>query len=217
MDESPSSTTSGRSSEQLCVGRDRAVVAPVPASIAPRDGTRAMPAFRDPCAGGSLAHPGWAWRASHSPTWREGRDEGIGAGGRLRRPGADDEAVRGARRRRRRDAHRPGRGLRLRVLEAGRHVRTADGRTAVRASVPPTSSSPACASSRPRSARSTPTARRVETDAGAVRRRRAGRRPRRRSSPGGDARSARGRSRVLHGAGRVRSPRRARPTSTAAG
>ena len=49
-----------------------------------------------------------------------------------------------------------------------------------------------------------PAAKRVETDAGAVRRRRPRRRARRRPRPGGDARAGRGRPRVLHG-GRARS------------
>ena len=90
----------------------------------------------------------------------------LGAGRGLRRPGADDEAVRGARRRRRRDADRQGRGLRLRLLEAGRDVRATDRRRRC-CTRTATSSSPACASCRPTIRSIDPAARRVETDAGA--------------------------------------------------
>ena len=54
-----------------------------------------------------------------------------------------------------------------------------------------------------------PAAKRVETDAGTVRGRHAGRRARRRPRPRGDARPGRGRQRVLHRGRRVRAARRA--------
>ena len=88
-----------------------------------------------------------------------------GAGCRVRRSGADDAAVRGARRRRRGRADRPGRRLRVRLLQARRHVRAHRRRTPC---TTPTAtwSSPACASCRRPSLRIDPAARRVETDAG---------------------------------------------------
>ena len=75
-------------------------------------------------------------------------------GRRFRRPGADHPALRRARRRRRRRADRPGRRLRLRLLEARRDVRP---HQSPRRSGTPTAtwSSRECGSSRPRSGRST--------------------------------------------------------------
>ena len=81
---------------------------------------------------------------------------GRGAGCGVRRPGADDQAVRRVRRRRRRRAHRQERRLRLRVLQARGDVRAGAPRSRCGTRTA-TSSSPVCSSCSRRSARSIPT------------------------------------------------------------
>ena len=158
--------------------------------------------------------PGWSscWQLRRGPVLRASmhvmRVVVLGAGfGGLE---LTDPAVRGARRRRRRRADRQVRRVRLRLLEARRHVRPHDrrcGAPPVRA----TSSSPACGSCRPTIAVDRPGRQAGGRDRRRhLRGRRAGRRARRRPRPGGDARPGRGRQRVLHRGRRVRAPRRAR-------
>ena len=110
---------------------------------------------------------------------------------------------------------RPGRRLRLRLLEARRDVRAHRRRRRCahpyRDVVKPGVRFVQTDDAR----RSIPRAKRVETDAGTVRRRHAGGRARRRPRPRGHARAGRGRARVLHGRGRVRAARRARRASRA--
>ena len=88
---------------------------------------------------------------------RQSRHEepSAGAGSRLRRPRARHDPVRVAGRRGRRDRHRQGRCLRLRLLEARRHVRPCDARGRA-AAVQRVRRSPASACCARRSRRSTP-------------------------------------------------------------
>ena len=95
----------------------------------PAPGRSAVASWTRPHVVGKAARRGqggtsWARRTS----WVRSADAHRGARCRVRRAGADHPAVRGVRRRRRRRAHRPERRLRLRVLEARRHVRADVGR-----------------------------------------------------------------------------------------
>ncbi len=135
-------------------------------------------------------------------------DAGVGAWRGVRRPGAVEPAVGGARRRGRGDLDRQGRGLRVRVLEARRHVRTAHGRLGA-APLRRHRQAGRALRADGRSGRS------IRGAAGRDRRRlvrgrRDGRRPRRRPRAVGDAGPGRGGPRVLHGRRGVRLPRRPR-------
>ena len=118
---------------------------------------RAGPAHRLRAPGPLTRCPARAagrWRAPHPRGLLGSGDADRGAGCGVRRSGADDAAVGGVRRRRRGRADRPGRRLRLRLLEARRDVRARDRRRGASTRTA-TSSSPACGSCRRRSGRST--------------------------------------------------------------